>query len=426
MNSFDKIIGYSAIKKELSEICDMIKNPEVYSQLGATLPHGLLLYGNPGLGKTLMAKCFLEECNLPVFSLHRKKGSEDFIGEITDAFVKAKEQAPTIIFLDDVDKFANEDYGHKDAEEYVAIQSGIDLVKEEKVFVLATANDIYKLPDSLVRAGRFDRKIRIEAPDEQDAVNIIKHYLSKKTVSQDVNMEDMVRMISYESCAGLETVINEAAVIAGMKRKSHIEMEDIIDAVLREVYDSREELTGKTAKEIDLIALHEAGHILVAEICVPGSVGLASIKPKGKNERGGFTYRCKDIQSRLQYICSLLAGKAAVELYYANPNEDGGAKDVERAAEVIHDGIFYRATSGIGMVNPSGRSYSYASDEYKIRSESAASAEMDRLMTVTKDMLLQNREFLEKLRDALVDKEILLYSDVQRIKSTCSIETVRI
>ena len=156
MNAFDKVIGYETIKNELLQICDMMHNREVYEELGAKLPQGILLYGDPGLGKTLIAKCFIEESGLKSYVVRRNKGNDDFIGDIAATFQKARETAPCIVFLDDMDKFANEDSNHRDAEEYVAVQSGIDEVKNCNVFVLAPANEMWKLPNSLVRSGRFD------------------------------------------------------------------------------------------------------------------------------------------------------------------------------------------------------------------------------------------------------------------------------
>ena len=166
MNAFERIIGYDSIKNELIQICDMIHNKDVYEKLGAKLPQGVLIHGEPGLGKTLMAKCFIEECGLETYTVRRNRGNDDFVGLITDVFEKAKENAPALIFLDDMDKFANEDEAHRNAEEYVAVQSGIDEVKGYEVFVLATANCIRNLPQSLLRSGRFDRKIEVKRPSE--------------------------------------------------------------------------------------------------------------------------------------------------------------------------------------------------------------------------------------------------------------------
>ena len=159
MSSFDKVIGYRSIKRELLQICDMMRNRTINEKMGARLPHGLLLYGAPGLGKSLLTNCFMEECGLNTVTVRRDKGGDAFIDSIKQAFTRAKEEAPAIVFLDDMDKFANEDCSHSDAPEYVAVQAGIDDVKETDVFVIATANEICRLPDSLRRSGRFDRKI---------------------------------------------------------------------------------------------------------------------------------------------------------------------------------------------------------------------------------------------------------------------------
>ena len=149
MNAFDKVIGYKSIKRELLQVCDMIRNRAIYEEMGARLPHGLLLYGDPGLGKTLLAKCFMEESGLNTITVRRDQGGDAFVNSITQAFAKAKAEAPAILFLDDMDKFANEDASRCDAPEYVAVQAGIDDVKETEVFVIATANEIRKLPAPL-------------------------------------------------------------------------------------------------------------------------------------------------------------------------------------------------------------------------------------------------------------------------------------
>ena len=266
MSAFDRVIGYETIKNELLQICDMIHNREIYEELGAKLPQGILLYGDPGLGKTLMAKSFIEESGLKAYIVRRNKGNDDFIGDITDTFRKAKENTPCVIFLDDMDKFANEDSDHRDAEEYVAVQSGIDEVKNCDVFILATANEIWKLPRSLVRSGRFDRKIEVQCPTNRDADEIIEHYLSNKKVSETVNMDDLSKMISYSSCAELETILNEAAISAAYKRKPSIEMEDLVKSVLRMKYDSPDNYTKTSAEDMKKTALHEAGHLVVSEV----------------------------------------------------------------------------------------------------------------------------------------------------------------
>ena len=236
MNAFDKVIGYKATKRELLQLCDMLRNREIYEEMGARLPHGLLLYGAPGLGKTLLARCFVEESGLHTITVRCDKGGDAFIDGITRAFASAKTKAPSIVLLDDMDKFSNEDDTHCDAPEYAAVQAGIDDVKDTGVFVIATANDIRKLPSSLRRSGRFDRKIGLQAPTACDAEEIIAHYLKTKRVSGSVNMEDLTRMMRYNSCAELETILNEAAVRAAFARKTGIDMEDMVRVVLKQQY----------------------------------------------------------------------------------------------------------------------------------------------------------------------------------------------
>ncbi len=187
MSEFDKIIGYEAIKMELRRFCDVLRNPGRYEKLGVNMPSGILLSGEPGLGKTLMAKCFITESGCRVFTLRKEKPNGDFVNEIQNTFEKARAEAPSIVFLDDMDKYANEDNLHRDAEEYVAVQSCIDESKDCRVFVLATVNDRYCLPDSLLRPGRFDKVIEVEAPKGQDAQSIIEHFLGTKETMGDVD-----------------------------------------------------------------------------------------------------------------------------------------------------------------------------------------------------------------------------------------------
>lgn len=426
MSALDKVIGYEAIKNELLQICDMIHNREIYEELGARLPQGILLYGEPGLGKTLMAKSFIEESGLKAYIVRRNKGDDDFIGEITDTFHRAKENTPCVIFLDDMDKFANEDSDHRDAEEYVAVQSGIDEVKNCDVFVLATANEMRKLPGSLVRSGRFDRKIEVKCPTDKDANKIIAHYLSDKKVSKNVNMEDLSKMISYSSCAELETILNEAAISAAYKRKTDIEMEDLVKSVLRMIYDSPDNYTKASAEDIKKTALHEAGHLVVSEVLCPGSVGLASLRSTGRDSTGGFIHRCKELSRRPYYVLVSLAGKAAVELYYCDTVASGCQSDINRAFNYIRDGISENATLGFGMIDVSTRSFPETSENMNSRSEAVTHAELERYMRITKDILLKNREFLERVAAALIEKETLLYSDIRALTESTTITEVAV
>lgn len=180
MDYFEQVKGYKEIKKELEHTLDIMVNGEKYCKLGVTTPRGLLLYGVPGVGKTLMANCFIKASGRKMFICRKDKPDGDFVKYIKSTFDEAKNNAPSIVFLDDMDKFANKDRYHKNAEEYVTIQSCIDDVKNYEVFVLATANDIDNLPGSLLRVGRFDKTIYVQNPKGKDAEEIISYYMSKK------------------------------------------------------------------------------------------------------------------------------------------------------------------------------------------------------------------------------------------------------
>ena len=384
--------------------------------MGAKLPQGMLLNGDPGLGKTLMAKCLIEESGLKAYTVRRNKGKDNFVSEITNAFEEAKKNAPSIVFLDDMDKFANEDDRHRDAEEYVAVQAGIDDIKGNNVFVIATVNNKRKLPDSLVRLGRFDRQIDIERPSESDALKIIEHYLSDKKLAEDFSLEDLSKMISFGSCAKLETILNEAAINAAYARKDKIEMTDLVEAALRTEYDSPNSYTKLPEDELRRVALHEAGHLVVCESICPGSVGLASIKTSTKN---GFIHRCSDSLSDIDDIKVLLAGKVATELYYADTYPGGCREDIRRAYSRIRSLISNEASCGYGMVDVSNFNFPNGSDDMNARNEAVTQAKLERYSMETRNILIENREFLEKVTDALVEKETLLYSDIQKIKEEC-------
>lgn len=426
MSTFDKVIGYEGIKQELKQVCDMIHNPEVYKELGAELPKGIIMHGDPGLGKTLMAKCFIEESGLKSYVLRRTKGTEDFVKEISNTFMAAKENAPAIVFLDDMDKFANEDDDHTDAPEYVAIQACIDEVRDANVFVLATANRIRKLPTSLARAGRFDYVIAVRRPTGNDSKEIIKYFLKSKRISDEINMEDVAKMIQYRSCAELETIINEAAINAGFSRRDIISMKDLIQVVLRKEYESVNEDDELSEEELKKIALHEAGHLVVSEVLCPGSVGFASIGGKTGNSKDGVVRRCKELPYRTQHILISLGGKAAVELYHSEKCASGCLADIESAYINIRSAISESGSRGLGLIDIDNPHTPNTSESLLSRTEAVIQAELEHYMFQARNILLKNREFLEKTTKLLFEKKVLLFSDVQAIRNSVSIIEVAV
>lgn len=411
MSAFEKVIGYEQIKENLIELCDILKNPDPYKKLGAKVPKGLAIYGDPGLGKTLMAKCVIEESGRKCFTVRRTSDGDKLSTSITKSFEEARNNSPSIIFLDDLDKFANDDERHKDSEEYVTVQACIDESKEFDVFVLATINDRHKLPDSLLREGRFDWKIEVEAPDGEDTKKIIEYYLRDKKLDEDVNIDDIYKMLNYSSCARLETILNEAARFAGYHRKSSINMDDFVKAVLEIEYDVSDNYMAASDEDLKMTAVHEAGHIVVSEYFCPGCVGLASVRDS--HNGSGFVRRYKSVPSDANNIAISLAGKAAVSIYDLK-NYKGIELDLQKAYWAIVRCVTDYMELGYGF----GHSESdlRASEEKRIKIEHAIEIKLYEHEIIAKDILLKNKEFLEALRDELLEKKTLLYSDIQRIK----------
>ncbi len=331
---------------------------------------------------------------------------------------------PCIVFLDDMDKFANEDDDHCDADEYVAVQSAIDEVRDIDVFILATVNNIRKLPDSLVRAGRFDRTIFVERPNSSDCTKIIKHYLKKKAVSPDLNISDITKMINYSSCAELETIVNEAAIRAAYDRREFIDIEDFVSTIVRLEYNLSDSCDQTDEKTLKRIAMHEAGHLVMSEVLIPGSIGFASVRKSRSSEKGGFVHRCKDLESREQHILISLAGKAATELYFGSCDV-GSETDINRAISVIRDAVSDTGTEGFGMVDVTRR-FESASDMMNFRIEAVVQAKLENYMFRVSEILIKNREFLEKTAELLAEKENLLSSDVQKIRASVMVSEIAV
>ena len=425
MKEFDKIIGYEPVKKELKRICDILVNPEKYEKFGVKPSQGLLIYGEPGLGKSLMADCFIKASKRKCFVCRKTKANGDFVDEITKTFEEAKANAPSIILLDDMDKFANEDDRHTDAEEYVAVQSGIDNVKGSDVFVVATANDVYKLPYSLKRTGRFSKKLEIRPPEGKDAENIIKFYLSQKENVGDVDIKEITRLLNSRTCADLETIVNEAGIYAASENKEKIDHSDMVRACLRVLYDAPEAedaLFSEVVEKNKMTAYHEAGHIVIAEILEPESVTLASIAVYVGGIAGITSfYQTEEYFKSIKYMKNrikvLLGGKASTELEYGEVDV-GASNDLNRAFKIA--ARFYDEYCGFGF--DSNLSYNRdVSDMQKERHNQRLAQELEKTYLEVKEILVKNRDFLEKVANKLLEKTTLMMSDIQEIKKTCKI-----
>ena len=433
MKAFDKIIGYDTIKTELMQISDVLKNTEKYSRLGVTPPKGLFLYGEPGLGKTLMATTVIEASGRKYFTCRKDEPNGDFIRQIKETFEKAAAEAPSIVFLDDMDKFANVDSKHSDAEEYVTIQACIDEHKDKDVFVIATANDAGKLPDSLTRAGRFDHKIRVRAPEGKDAEAIIAYYMQSKGFAEGIDVGAIAGILHGSSCAVLETIINEAGVLAGYENADIITSDHLLKACLFRqrllpidaFSDATDADPDDSHNQLTRTACHEAGHIVVAEAVLPGSVKLAYVHRSG----GCVTSSRENCTNDLEYyttdILISLGGRTAVEHMYGIIQE-GDAADLESASDSLKEMIQDGCLRGFVLGVPDSRAHFGCSEAQKERLELAVAVEMDRYMQYAKRIIARNHDLLDALTRALLEKRILTSADIRSVLKTCPIKPVDI
>ena len=332
---FGDIVGYEDIKKSLERIIDVLNNTEKYKRLGSNIPHGVFIYGPPGLGKTTFANDILRNVkNRKKYTIRKTISDGTFMKYMKDIFKQAKNNQPSIILLDDIDKFS-EDKGSKNNEEFIVVQSLIDDLKNDDVFVIATANYRYLLPDSLLRSGRFDIKIFIDYPDEEESFEIIKYYLKRKPINKNVDIKNISYILGCTTCADLEKVCNQAGLYAGFKGKECIDMEELVRASLENSYGTNIEDINKDDSYALETAYHEAGHALVGSILEPGSVSFITIARTDSDSRG-FTkyhnneYYFDDIDFMKNRLTALLAGKAATEIMF-HKCDTGANSDLERA-----------------------------------------------------------------------------------------------
>ncbi len=415
MSAFDRVIGYRSEKNRLIQVVDMLKNRDLYKKMGAKLPKGILIYGDPGMGKTMLANAFIEESGVKSFSIRKNKGKENMIKEIEKTFINASKEEVSIVFIDDIDKFSDKKCEDVDDEAFVAIQSGIDSVKMSDVLVVATANNFHKLPKSLIRKGRFDIEMQLESPSEDDAKKIIAHYLQDKPVSKELDYNDVYHLLGYSSCAYLQSVLNESAIYSASKRKECIDIEDILMACKSEEEVDMDENQRRSKEDMDRIAIHEAGHACIAEVLKKGSVGFIKVNLNKQNIQGGYT-NVEGMTRRPEVVLLDLGGKAATELFYEGRCGSGCQSDLSDALDVLTSGISDNGICGMSLLGGDT-----ISNTLRFAQQSVARAELERYFFLAKDILMKNKEFFTKIYEQLVEKTYLLYSDVQRIRDSVKI-----
>ena len=417
MNAFDRIIGYQREKNELQRLCDVLKQPAKYEALGVRLPSAILLYGEPGVGKTLFAKAFIEESGLPCFPCRKDSSDGHFVDSITEIFSKAAESAPSIVLLDDMDKFAEDNLQkNSNKEEFSTIQSCMESVRDKRVFVLATANDIDYLPESLMRAGRFGRQIRFRAPSISDATEIIRRYLCGKPVSKDLSPETIADILEGQSCAALEEIVNEAGILAGYENAPEISREHLIHAILQTVFGIVP-ASNQFSKMRLFAAYHEAGHTVVA-LSFKQKIGIVCVQ-SGKSLEGVCTAHPLESPSltfndALENATVAMAGKAAIAMWFGE-SDIGCRNDIDKAIDIIRPAMTRNCAAGF--------EYGYDREGFERRQVAVRLERISEKLYNTIELCYQNalrilernRDLVEAIASELQKRTAFLSDDLEQL-----------
>lgn len=422
MVNFEDICGYEEIKRELGHLASFLRNPDSCRELGVRMPSGLLIVGRPGLGKTLMARALMQESGLPSLTCRKFAHGGDMLKEIRELFEKARESAPSILLLDDLDKFSNNSYDQCDAEEYVTVQSCIDQCKGRGVFVIATANDSDKLPKSLLRAGRFDRVITLEPPHGADALAVVRHYLGKMPCAPDASPERVSDILEGTSCALIETVANEAGLLAGFEGASCLSLLHFVRAYAKvEGNGTLSELSVDEPAHIEdawispraQVAFHEAGHFVMREALCKGGASLALIVERQGRLAGFSKDRHLTLHDRVfeakASILVALAGGVAVEQQYGIPCM-GCSSDDEAALKLVSNLI---KDAGLLGRRYAGMSEWSGSESLSDARERACSVVLEQLRWEVRRLLAEKRPSVEAVAARLYQKGYVLADDLE-------------
>ena len=436
--TFRDVAGLHEAKTEIEEIVEFLKNPKRYTDLGGKIPKGALLVGPPGTGKTLLAKAVAGEANVPFFSLSGSEFVEMFVGvgasRVRDLFKKAKEKAPCIIFIDEIDAVGrargrNPNMGSNDERENTLNQLLTEMDgfgTNSGIIVLAATNRADILDKALLRAGRFDRQIYVDLPDLNDRKEIFQVHLRNVKIDSSVDVDLLSRQTPGFSGADIANVCNEAALIAARRNKPVVEKQDFMDAVDRIVggLEKRSKIT--TEEERESIAIHEAGHATISwHLKYANPLIKVTIVPRGK-ALGAAWYLPEERQitteqAILDQICSTLGGRAAEELFLGHIST-GAANDLERVTKQAYALVAYYGMSkelpNICYYDSTGQDYGF-SKPYSEERAKIIDAEVSRIISEqyerAKAILTEYASGHKELTTILLDREVIYTEDVEKI-----------
>ena len=436
--TFRDVAGLHEAKTEIEEIVEFLKNPKRYTDLGGKIPKGALLVGPPGTGKTLLAKAVAGEANVPFFSLSGSDFVEMFVGvgasRVRDLFKKAKEKAPCIIFIDEIDAVGrargrNPNMGSNDERENTLNQLLTEMDgfgTNSGIIVLAATNRADILDKALLRAGRFDRQIYVDLPDLNDRKEIFQVHLRNVKIDSSVDVDLLSRQTPGFSGADIANVCNEAALIAARRNKPVVEKQDFMDAVDRIVggLEKRSKIT--TEEERESIAIHEAGHATISwHLKYANPLIKVTIVPRGK-ALGAAWYLPEERQitteqAILDQICSTLGGRAAEELFLGHIST-GAANDLERVTKQAYALVAYYGMSkelpNICYYDSTGQDYGF-SKPYSEERAKIIDAEVSRTISEqyerAKAILTEYASGHKELTTILLDREVIYTEDVEKI-----------
>ena len=437
--TFKDVAGLYGAKEEVMEIVDFLKNPGKYTALGGKIPKGALLVGPPGTGKTLLAKAVAGEANVPFFSISGSDFVEMFVGvgasRVRDLFAQAKEKAPCIVFIDEIDAvgrargknvgFSSNDERENTLNQLLTEMDGFG--SNSGVIVLAATNRADILDKALMRAGRFDRQIHVTLPDLNERKEIFEVHTRKLKLSPDFDMEAIAKNTPGFSGADIANVCNEAALGAARKGKSSIDNRDFSDAVDRVVAGIERKKTLMSPQEKRLTAYHEAGHAVVGwllEGCDP--VLKISIIPRG--QALGLTWSLPDEKVMMSRdgmkdeMCMLVAGRVAEKIVGGGVPCTGALNDFERMTKMAYAMVSYYGMSdkvgNLSYYNSNGGGYELSkpySEKTAELIDAEAKALTDEATRRAEQILTDNWSGVVELAEMLIEKEIIMAEDIENI-----------